>query len=150
MTDQRATFGSLLQAARERAGFRTQAALADYLSTLGYPYSDAALGHWETGRSVPPREVLLVVLSALARRGGLRWLAEVNRMLWLLDQRNLDEAERMAHFAQLAAAPLLPDLPERPYDRLIGREALVEALAARLADPVGKAVVVLSGLGGIG
>ncbi len=151
MTDDQSTFGTRLRAARLRAGFQTQAAFADHLSTLGLPYSDEAIGHWENDRRKPAdRVVALQLLGALAWRDGFHDLAEVNGMLWLLGWRDVSVEEQAEYFPALARAGLPPNLPPRPYDRLVGRDDLVAALAAHLGDPVARPVVVVSGLGGIG
>jgi hypothetical protein len=157
MTDD--TFGALLRAARLRAGFSSIAAFADHLSTLGLEYSNEAIDHWENNRRKPirnaadktEREQLLRILAALVSQGGFRQFSEVNRALWLLGLRALDEQERSTHFAALARVLNVDNLPAHPqYEKLVGRDALVDTLADYLTDPTAKPVVVISGLGGIG
>lgn len=150
MTDEPPTFGKLLREARQRAGFSTIAALADHLSAAGLLYTDEAIGHWENDRRAPPREVLLRVLAVLAEKGGIRQLSEINRMLWALGWRDLSAQEQTTHFPILSSIVIPSALPARPYDRLVGRDDLVQTMITHLTNPTARPVIVVSGLGGIG
>lgn len=145
------SFGTLLRAARLRAGFASIHAFADALAAHGLAYTDDAIGHWENDRRRPPRDALLPALELLAQRSGITHLAQVSRMLWLLDLRDLDDDERHTHFPTLLRTSFADNLPPHPgYARLVGRDALVADLLARVGDPSHAPVIVLSGLGGIG
>ena len=150
MTGEIDSFGSLLRAARRRAGFSTLDQFANYLASLGITYTNEALGHWENDRRTPERKVLLRVLGALAGAGGIRDLHEVNRMLWLLGWRDISQQERVDYFPHILATGEADNLPARPFDRLVGRDRIIDEVMARLADPAGRSIFVLSGLGGIG
>lgn len=144
------SFGTRLRQARQRAGFHTLRLLADTLSTLGIDLSDDAFGHWELDRRRPPeRERFLSILALFARRGGFTSLDEVNHLLWLLDWRNLNQAEIDQHFRDL---PLpIRNLPSRPlHYPLVGRDAQLTAITDSLLGVNSAPVVVVTGLGGIG
>lgn len=150
------TFGSLLRAARKRAGFKTIASFAEALSERGAIYDEGAIGHWENNRRSPyqqsaNRALVLTIFSVLAQHGGVTNPTEVDAMLDALARPRLTDEERSALFPLFAAAPEIANLPEKPaYHRLIGRESAVEAISAKLLDPSGSHVVAISGLGGIG
>jgi len=60
--DERKAIGKHLSAARNLAGY-TIASAAAKMTSMGYPLTKGALGHWETGRNVPDA----IWLSRLAR-----------------------------------------------------------------------------------
>lgn len=155
MSDVERTFGILLREARLRAEFHTITAFADYLSTRGLPYSDAAIGHWENDRRLPAsREVCLQVLEALAAQAGFTVLDQINDMLQMMHERDVSEAEIALHFptleTQSSTSTALFNLPAMPFLHLVGREEIVAHLIAQLQDGDAKPVIVISGLGGIG
>jgi hypothetical protein len=150
MAADKSTFGERLQQARLSAGFHTRVEFVEELSRHGLAYSDEAVGHWERGRSVPERSVLLRVLRVLVEQGGLRQLHEVNSLLALVGAADLTLDEQRDYFPDLVSTVSLPGIPHPDYRHLIGRDDDVENLLQRLIDPSQSSVLAISGLGGIG
>lgn len=145
------TFGATLRTARINAGFHTIRACADALSHDGIILDEDTLGRYENDQRKPQRDKFLLLCAWLAKHNGLRDLRDINRLLWLLGWRNLDEAEIEQHFSTLVSTKNLENLPPSPlHDRLVGRDDWLKTLMAALRDPSGKRVIVVSGLGGIG
>jgi hypothetical protein len=148
------TFGKLLRAARKRAGFHTIAAFADALSERGLDYSDDAIGHWENDRRRPyssdaDRPKTLQIFQLLVEKGGIDDTTQIDAMLAALGRPTLSDEEKAIHFPNLGTS--IANLPEKPpYDRLVGRDEVLEAVIQALQATLGKPVVVVSGLGGIG
>lgn len=148
------TFGKLLRAARKQAGFHTIAAFADALSERGLAYTDDAIGHWENDRRKPyhsdkDRLDTLKIFQLLVEKRGIENTSQVDAMLAALNRPSLSNAEKATYFSDLGT-PIV-NLPEKPpYDRLVGRDEVLEAVSGVLQDLAGKPVVSVSGLGGIG
>jgi len=148
------TFGKLLRAARKRAGFHTIAAFADSLSEYGLAYTDDAIGHWENDRRRPyssdaDRPKVMQIFQLLVQKGGFSDTTQIDAMLMALNRPALSNEEKAAYFPNLGIP--IANLPEKPpYDRLVGRDEVLEAVSDALQDTVGKPVIVVSGLGGIG
>jgi len=144
------TFGSELRAARQKAGYHTIASLADALSHQGLVCSEDTLSNWERNQRRPSRNDVLPVLSFLAAQGALESVAAVNQLFYLLGLRDLDAVEVSTYFPGLAVAAV-PNLPDKPiYDRLVGRDELVNHLLQLITSSESRPVTVISGLGGIG
>ncbi|NJL57203.1 ATP-binding protein [bacterium] len=148
------TFGKLLRAARKRAGFHTIAAFADSLSEYGLAYTDDAIGHWENDRRKPyhsdkDRLNTLKIFQLLVEKRGIEHTTQIDAMLLALNRPALSNEEKAAYFPNLGIP--IANLPEKPpYDRLVGRDEVLEAVSDALQDTAGKPVIVVSGLGGIG
>lgn len=152
MTDE--TFGKLLRTARKEAGFHTIAAFADALSERGLAYTDDAIGHWENDRRRPyssdtDRPKVMRIFQLLVEKGGIENTTQIDAMLMALNRPVLSNEEKAAYFTDLGTP--IANLPEKPpYDRLVGRDEVLEAVSRALQDATGKPVVTVSGLGGIG
>jgi hypothetical protein len=147
MTD-RKRFGVLLREVRKRAGFHTITKFADFLSEHEIIYTDDAIGHWENGRRVPRRDKLVDVLGLLADCDGINSVAQVNNILAYAGYNPLFDEERRECFPNLYKP--IPNIPEKLYDVLVGRDDALIEIIGKLNDPRAKPVIVISGLGGIG
>ncbi len=145
------TFGELLRDARLRTTYQTQEAFAAYLDRLGVSYTRKTISQWETNTRKPPnRLTYLKLLKALAEAHGITLITEVNHMLAAAGEGLVTETEQQEHFPTLHFGNLWPNLPNKYHEKLFGREDAVSRLAAELVNPLGKSVIVISGLGGIG
>jgi hypothetical protein len=68
-------FGSLLEAARIAANYRTRSQLADALRRRGLKVKATEVRAWEGGAVVPNLDETLVLLDALEPRGGMAYFA---------------------------------------------------------------------------
>ncbi len=145
------SFGTQLKDARRRAGFVTLAEFAQALSDDGYPLTEDAIGLWESGKRKPKlREDLFKVLKPICKNRGIRSIDEINRMLYSLDWRNLNDNEHLQYFSGLSASVSDNLPPHPPYHRLVGRDEFMQATLKRLLDANDTPIVAISGLGGIG
>ncbi len=136
----REQFGQALREARQRAGFRTIADFAASLQRAGIPYSDSAVQSWETGQRVSPREVLLDLSLLLEGQRAFEHRGQVERLLAGAGYSALTENEFQDLFPRLLKrderSPMLPPRPD--YRRLVGRDAVLQEVAAALNDPLVK------------
>ena len=105
------------------------------LSRHGLAYTDEAIGHWERGRSVPERPVLLRVFRMLVEHDGVSALEDINQLLSFAELLPVDAAEADAYFPTLQRQILLPHVPRPDYRTLIGRDDDIDLLAERLTQP---------------
>lgn len=144
------SFGKRLRTARERAGFESYRLFVAYLREQNQYYAPETIGNWERDERKPAREALITVLSHLAKAGGLAGAVQVQAMLEAGEYDRLRREELRTYFPDLPDDIVIPNLPAKPYNQLIGRADLVGLVSTSLLDPHAPRLVVISGLGGIG
>lgn len=76
------TFGELFKRYRLKAGFTYIADFADAFAQNGYCYDESIFSHWQVGKRIPGKRVVLVSLILLfIQKGAIRSLHEANEFL---------------------------------------------------------------------
>jgi len=142
-------FGELLTEAVHAIKRRTSKPIAAIQDELMYALgreSGNPVEYWRKGH-IPASQTDFVQLAReLIGRGHLsqEWL----RQLWgCTDFVGLAEVEKELFPKEEKERE---SLPQRPYDRLIGRDGLVEEILACLGDAERRRLVAIDGMGGIG
>jgi len=102
--------------------------------------------YWRKGHTPASQPEFVQLAGELVARGHLsrEWL----RQFWgCTDFLGLAEVEQALFPAEESGNTTLP---QRPYDRLIGRDGLVEQIGERLAGEEQRLPVAIDGMGGIG
>ena len=76
------TFGELFRKYRVKAGFSSLSEFADAFAQNGYCYDESIFSHWQAGKRIPGKRVVLVSLIVLfIQKGSIHSLQEANELL---------------------------------------------------------------------
>ena len=93
------TFSELFRRYRLKVEFEKLTDLADAFAQKGYAYEASIFSHWQKGKRIPNKRIILLTLIALfLERGAIRLLSEANEFLESAGHGYLTEREQSALF----------------------------------------------------
>lgn len=88
-------FGELFKRYRLRGEFASLGSLANALAEKGYVYETSIFSHWQSGKRVPSRRaVILLLVIIFAERGAIRTIQEANEFLESAEHGYLTQKEQ--------------------------------------------------------